>query len=272
MGNYEYNQVSREEYIKYCDEAQQLLHDVSLFANEPVSKINYLDIINYFQKSFNLHFSFFETDPSKGCKTILPSRSRIRYKNIIEDADLCFLDKEVVERISGVTIPQGNRTLIFINQNCIQPRLIFTILHELCHFYFHIRNEKHKEYFVSLSNDKFTGTYSDDLIPFENEANIVSSILFCPKDTLEQMILSDYSFKKMCRTVGMSEAAMHNRLLNYFEHIIEMPYYIALKHVWEIRNGVLRGKNSIRYRIKMMHRNLEDSAFFSKYQNEGDFF
>ena len=219
------------------------------------NKLRYDDIINYFRINFNIHFAFFEADPTElygdeGWPETQPDSSWIKYKDTIQGADFCFLDSEIVDRISGVTIPEGNRTLILINQDRVYPRIIFTILHELCHFYFHIRDKDKKQAFVSLTNDQIDGQYSEELIPFENEANIIGSILFCSGERLEYMLAKKYTFKDMCRNTGMSEPAMHNRLLNYIEHALRLPFRLALNYVLKFRSEDPKTRQILRYKVK----------------------
>ena len=239
--DYEYRSVSTEQYSKYFEKAQNLLMDVSDASSLPIQKLDYSDIINYFQKNFNLHFSFYDIDPmekygnQRWVRTI-PSKNWIRYKNTISGASFSVLDKEIVERVSGFTIPNGKRTLIMINQDCRFPRLIFTILHELCHFYYHVRDKSKADVFVSLTSEKIEGNYLKEMIPFEDEANNIASMIFCPMQKLEEMLLIKMSFSEMCGYVGMRTPAMHNRLLNYFEHILHMPHQVALRIVLGFRS------------------------------------
>lgn len=255
MTKFEYQHVFSKEYYEYLEKAEKLLFSISIQFNKPVDKLRYDDIIKYFRVNFNIHFAFFEANPAElydgeGQPMAQPDNSWIKYKDIIQDADFCFLDSEIVDRISGVTIPDDNRTLIMINQNRVYSRIIFTILHELCHFYFHIRDKDKKQVFVSLTKDQVEGQYSDELIPFENEANIIGSILFCPDKRLEYMLAKKYTFKDMCRNTGMSEPAMHNRLLNYFEHGLKLPFRLALNYVWKFRSEEYKIRHILRYKAQ----------------------
>ena len=263
MTQFEYRQVSTEQYTIYYKKAQKLLEEVSTFLSVPIPELAYTDIITYFEMNYNIHFSFFDIDPIKkhgNRKWVraLSNKGWIRYKEVIKNASFSALDEEIVKRVSGFTIPNGHRVLIMINQNCVFPRLIFTILHELCHFYFHINNELKTDVFVSLTNDKLEGNYSKEMIPFEDEANNIASILFCPKQKLEEMLLSNMNFKQMCHNVGMSVPAMHNRLLNYFEHVLRMVNPLALKTVWGVRSGDLQALSLVKRRIKALQKEESD--------------
>lgn len=254
MNEYEYRPVSTEQYSKYFEKAQSLLKDISDDSSLPIQKLNYKDIIKYFQENFNLHFSFYDIDPIEKCGNkswvrAIPTNGWIRYKNLIPGASFSSLDKEIVERVSGFTIPNGKRTLIMINQNCSFQRLVFTILHEMCHFYYHVRDELKAAVFVSLTSEKIEGNYSKEMIPFEDEANNIASMIFCPTQKLEEMLLIKMSFREMCAYAGMSTPAMHNRLLNYLEHVQRMPHEVALNYVLKFRKRDTQTINLIINRI-----------------------
>ncbi|MDT2613129.1 ImmA/IrrE family metallo-endopeptidase [Enterococcus dongliensis] len=257
MSNYEYQHVFTDEYNKYFRKAHELLLEIAVQFNKPVNALRYKDIISFFQANFNLHFTFFEADPveiygDEGWGKSNPDSSWIKYKDTVTNADFCFLESEIVDRISGITIPDGRRTLIMINQDRVYSRIIFTILHELSHFYFHIRDKSKQQAFVSLTSEKVEGHYSEEIIPFENEANIIASILFCSTERLEYMLAKKYSFKDLCRSVEMSEPAMHNRLLNYFEHVLRFPSPLALRYVWRFRDNDPQTRNLIRYKVNTL--------------------
>ena len=94
-----------------------------------------------------------------------------------------------------------------------------------------------KKIFISLAGEPLEGKYPPELLPFEDEANIIASILFCSNNRLEHMLKTKYSFKDMCRQNKMSASAMHNRLLNYFEHTLNMPHRLSLGYVWGLRRN-----------------------------------
>ncbi|MGX7132384.1 ImmA/IrrE family metallo-endopeptidase [Enterococcus songbeiensis] len=263
MAKFEYQHVFTDEYEIYSKKAKLLLTDISAELDKKIIDLNYLDIINFFHSRYNIHFSFFEADPSEFIEDpweeIVPDKTWINHKNqnLLPNADFVFLDYDIVKRVSGVTIPNGKRTLILINQDRVIQRIIFTVLHELCHFYFHIRDENKKQIFVSLTNDQIEGKYSKELIPFENEANIIGSLLFCPTEKLEYMLIQNYSFSKMAHEVGMSESAMHNRLLNYIEHVQKTNEHLALKYVLKFRYDEPTIDQRIKYNIEMNRRELK---------------
>ncbi|MGM0237475.1 ImmA/IrrE family metallo-endopeptidase [Enterococcus sp. AZ103] len=264
MAKFEYRQINLEQYNDYSFKANLLLQEISSYYKLSIEDIHYKMIIRFFQENYNLHFCFYDVNPlerygdNEWTKT-RPTKNFIKYKTIIKGANFCFLDSDIVDRISGFTIPEKNRTLIMINQSCVKSRIIFTILHELCHFYFHIRNGLKKEIFVSLTNDKIKGLYSDEMLPYEDEANNIGSMLFCSEKSLEEMILHKANFKEMCHQTGMSEPAMHNRLLNYFQHRFKLNHSIALNYVIKFRNQNVNIINIICREVSLIQRNRADN-------------
>lgn len=260
MTKYEYQHISTEEYEAYFAKAKDLLVTISQSQGVERKNLSYHNVIAYFQNNFNIRFVFFDADPSEdfGLDESWPKTEKglgwIKYKKLLQGADFEFLPRELVDRISGVTIPSGGRTLIMINQDRPLTRVIFTILHELCHLYFHVLDRRKNQVFVSLTNDKIEGKYSQELIPFENEANITASILFCPTEKLEYMIVNKCSFKDMCQITGMSSSAMHNRLLNYCEHVLHLTHPLALNYVCKLRNNDVGIYPAITYKINAKKR------------------
>ncbi|AYG01333.1 ImmA/IrrE family metallo-endopeptidase [Lactococcus allomyrinae] len=231
MNNFEYRVVSSTIYSQCLNKANELLEEIAKYLNKPVSKVAPLDVIAYFEANYNILFTFFETDP----------HAPIKYNDIVKNYKFSFLDDYIVREMSGVTIPQNGKNVIMINQTKPKSRIIFTILHELSHLYFH-GIEANKKIFAS----KFSGVYPAELMPFEDEANIIASILFCPTLKLETFLTRNYSFNNICISINISKTALRNRLLNYFYHIIGLSYKEALDLVSEFINGNYKSARQIK--------------------------
>lgn len=279
MTQYEYQHISTDQYESYLEKAKKLLFSISRSQQIEKKNLSYHNIITYFQQHFNIRFVFFDADPAEdfNLDDAWPETKKgsqwIKYKNLVCDADFEFLPRDLVDRISGVTIPSGERTLIMINQDRPRTRVIFTILHELCHFYFHVLDQKKGQVFVSLVSDQVEGKYSQELIPFENEANNIASILFCPTEKLEYMIVNKCSFDDMCQITGMSTSAMHNRLLNYCEHVLHLTHSLALNYVFKLRHNNVGIYPAITYKInaikqeeKLQEELMLQAAYRKKYK------
>ncbi|WP_416451383.1 ImmA/IrrE family metallo-endopeptidase [Lactococcus lactis] len=221
MKNVEYRVVDSNVYKKCLDLANELLNQISAQSQIPIAKIFPKDIILYFESNYDINFSFFESQ-----------KNEIIYKGLVQNPDFIILDDSLVNRTSGLTMPKKDRTLIFINQSMPLTRIKFTILHELAHLHFH-KLEDNKKVFTS----KFSGKYSDDVLPFEDEANILASLLFCSTPKLEMLLTRNYSFDKIKSITGMSIKGLHSRLLNYLHHILGLNNSKALELVLKLRDN-----------------------------------
>lgn len=232
MAGIEYRHINTTSYKMYMDMASMLLDNISKYTNKKKKHIIYSDIISYFEDKYNILFTFFESSTNH---PLLPSDDLIKHTDIVKNAKFRFLDDELASKTYGVTIPEkvNNKSIIMINQKMPKQRIIFTILHELVHLHFHNTSKTKHLIFAS----KFSGKYSSEMIPFEDEANVIASLLFCSTEQLETFLLQKSSFNYACSQICMSKAAMHNRLLNYFQHILNMNYQQALDYVLRLREG-----------------------------------
>lgn len=221
MKKTEYRLVNPSIYKKCLENTDELLKKVSLYTHKPVLKITPKDIIFYFEEHYNIVFTFFDKDSST---------RHIKFNYLAQNLDCITLHEKLVCQMSGVTIPEEERVVILLNQTMPLSRIIFTTLHELCHLHFH-ELEENRRIFAS----KFSGKYPDELMPFEDEANVMASLLFCPTVKLEAFLTKNISFNKIKSMTNMSKKALHSRLLNYFIHIIGLNHNEALSLVLKYR-------------------------------------
>ena len=80
------------------------------------------------------------------------------------------------------------------------------------------------------------GEYPKDLQPFEDEANIVASILYLPDETIVDLITKGYSYNEIQKQVKISKTALFNRLRNFLIYKNITPYE-ATNIVTTFRNG-----------------------------------
>ncbi len=240
MKKVEYRVVDSNVYNKCLNLANELLNQISAQSQIPVSKIFPKDIILYFESNYDINFSFFES-----------KKNEIIYKDLVQNPDFIILDDSLVNRTSGLTIPKKDRTLIFINQSMPLTRIKFTILHELTHLYFH-KLEDNKKVFTS----KFSGKYSDDVLPFEDEANIIASLLFCSTPKLEMLLTRNYSFDKIKSITGMSIKGLHSRLLNFLHHILGLSNSKALGLVLKLRDNDYKTTIEIKHLVNNKNNQL----------------
>lgn len=255
MKKVEYRVVDSTVYNKCLNLANELLNQISAQSQIPVSKIFPKDIILYFESNYDINFSFFESQ-----------KNEIIYKDLVQNPDFIILDDSLVNRTSGLTMPKKERTLMFINQSMPLTRIKFTILHELTHLHFH-KLEDNKKVFTS----KFSGKYSDDVLPFEDEANIIASLLFCSTQKLEILLTRNYSFDKIRVATGMSIKGLHSRLLNYLHHIIGLNNSKALELVLKLRDDDYKSFNEIKYLVNRKNNKLRQSKAISIKTSFGNF-
>lgn len=236
----EYRVVDSNVYKKCLNLANELLNQISAQSQIPVSKIFPKDIILYFETNYDINFSFFESQ-----------KNEIIYKDLVQNPDFIILDDSLVNRTSGLTMPKKERTLIFINQSMPLTRIKFTILHELMHLHFH-KLEDNKKVFTS----KFSGKYSDDVLPFEDEANIIASLLFCSTQKVEMLLTRNYSFDKIRVATGMSIKGLHSRLLNYLHHILGLSNSEALELVLKLRDNDYKTTIQIKHLVNNKNNQL----------------
>lgn len=215
MAEIEYKKVTSEFYMECCQKTDELLVKIVKFVDKSISTLNYSDVIAYFEANYDILFTFFDHDFRK---------KKIRFNDLVSKSEIIYQDETIIKNISGVTIPKEGRILILLNQretNC--KRIIFTLLHELVHLYYHLHDEKHKSAFASMVENQFATEkiYIPEAVPLEDEANVIASILFCPRERLESLLIHGCTFKDIMKKTGMSQPALHNRMLNYFEHILD---------------------------------------------------
>jgi hypothetical protein len=262
MAGIEYRHVNAPLYKMYMDMASMLLDNISKYTNKRKKYIIYSDIISYFEDKYNILFTFFESSANH---PPLPSDDLIKYIDIVKNAKFRFLDDDLASKTYGVTIPEkvNNKSIIMINQSMPKQRIIFTILHELVHLHFHNTSKTKHLIFAS----KFSGKYSSEMIHFEDEANVIASLLFCSTEQLEAFLLQKLSFNSACSQICMSKAAMHNRLLNYFQHILNMNYQQALNYVLRLREGEKRASYELKTIISQKKQNVIYENIFIKMSN-----
>lgn len=259
MASIEYRKVSASSYKEYMEMASLLLDDIASYSNKKKKYIIYSDIISYFENTYDILFTFFEV---KKNNKIIPSTDLIKHKDLVRNEKFKFLDDDLASKISGVTIPNkhNNKIIIMLNQVMPKQRIIFTILHELVHLHFHNTNQKKHLIFAS----KFSGVYPSEMIPFEDEANVIASLLFCSTEQLETFLLRKSSFSYICSQTCMSKSALHNRLLNYLQHILTMSYQQALDYVLRLREGEKKASYELKTIISQTKQDIVSKNIFIK--------
>lgn len=235
MKQFEYRTVSPKFYDQCLTKANTLLDQISKTFKKPKIKITPLDIIEYFEINYNILFTFFEEAPSHNIN---------KFEGLVRNSSFECVNVKLANRLPGFTYPSNGRIVIMVNQTLPRSRVIYTILHELCHLYFH-NIEENQKIFAS----KFYGNYSDNVLPYEDEANVIASILFCPTTKLESLFYNNYSFNKIVLVTNMSHKALHNRLMNYLFYILKLPRPQALELVLGLKNNNQLASNKIKHLV-----------------------
>lgn len=239
----EFRRVDKWTYRRYYEKAYKLLTEIAKYYNQNIINVGYLDIISFFEDKFKVGFIFFEEFAGD---YNLPD---IKYGHLVKRKTSRYMDNNLVENVRGATLPVKERILIYLNQShCTQERIIFTIIHELCHLYFHVKsNDKIvKKNFVTSVSKQFEGVYTTEGIPFEDEANIITSILLCNTEKIEILMTKNWSFGRICSKLQMSPSAVHNRLFNYSFHILKLSTDASLDWILKFRDGDWKAAYNIR--------------------------
>lgn len=241
----EYRVLTRDEYRKYSNVAKKLISKICKFAGKGRVNLSTKDVIHYFESSYPIHFRFFDCDPisdfvedDEEYPPAFGSAENILCPDLVKNQSFMYTDREFCSRCSGLTRPLNDRIVIFISQyEATVSRILFTILHELSHVYCHIKNDNVKEIFVSLADAEVEEGYPDEIQPFEDEANIVASHLFITDEYIEHAFSWGSTFREIKLEKNISEAALHNRLMNYAMYSIGLSRSSALSLVLDFRQG-----------------------------------
>ncbi|MED3575782.1 ImmA/IrrE family metallo-endopeptidase [Cytobacillus praedii] len=112
---------------------------------------------------------------------------------------------------------------IVVNENHIPSRKLFTIAHELGHFYLH--KEIQSEFFEKgLKEEVYS--YSEKIM--ERQANLFASELLIPIEVLKHMLSLRFSFVRISKTIGVSIEALKWRIHRYLQVDFNINYKFAL--------------------------------------------
>lgn len=211
---FEYRRVSAYDYKNYNKNANHLLKEISEWSSVPVIDLSCREVIEFFLNSFPIDIIYFD------------NTDRIKRKiNGFEPLISLEVSETYLKRVSGFTMTDGNYFKIFLQQFYCAERIIFTLLHELVHIYFHCNQGEYMQIFASLQSDE---DYPESIVPFEDEANIIASILNLNDERLVKYLDDGCSFDMIVNRHGLSKTALHNRLNNYLMYNIGLNPNTAL--------------------------------------------
>ena len=230
-----YTRPSKETYLQYHGNANRLLMDISDHFGIHISQITFELIIEFFETKFNILFVYFEADLMY---KLFPNKKQELKYNLTSNNSLLLVDFSFCNVCSGMTIPdfEKNRFVVYINQDVIKGRVMFTILHELAHIYCHLMSSVYDKVLVSKTSSNYSNSYPAEIAPLENEANTIASILFLNDFKLLEYINSGLTFKQLIQFSQMSKPALHNRLMNFLMYNCSCQEYYALSIVQGYKN------------------------------------
>lgn len=237
VGDYlkHYTRPSKETYLQYHTNATRLLLDVSEYCKVHVSQLTFDLIIEFFEANFNIRFVYFESDLMY--KWFPDKKQTIKYR-LTSKSTLSLVDSSFCNVCSGMTIPdfETQRFIVYINQDVVKSRVMFTILHELVHIYFHLMSSVYDKVLVSKTSSNYSDSYPEEIAPLEDEANIIASILFLNDQKLLNYINIGTTFEQLIEASQMSKSALHNRLMNFLIYNCHCEEYYALSIVQAYKN------------------------------------
>lgn len=114
-------------------------------------------------------------------------------------------------KFSGMLIIDEFESTIMVNQNHIHPKRLFTIAHELGHYYLHKNESTH-----FLDEEK--NFYGQSEVLMEQQANVFASEILLPQDSINLMLYYRYNFYRIAKKTGASYECLKWRLVR---HILE---------------------------------------------------
>lgn len=210
---YEYREIDPEDYKNYQENANYLLSVVSSWSNVSVDELTHRDVTTYFTENYDIEIVYFDN-----CQDMLRNHSQY-INNVVYEVSEIYL-----KRVSGFTATKGDSYKIFIQRFNVTQRQIFTLLHEFVHIFFHCNNSDYMDLFRGLKSDE---EYPDEIIPFENEANTIASLLYLNDQELVQYLEEGCSFNVIMSRHNISKSALHNRLYNYLIYDLGLNSKVA---------------------------------------------
>ena len=211
---YEYRQIDSSDYLIYSENADYLLQVISDSASIPPSEITYKEVINFFIFKFDIEIVFFDEKEDS-----IKEHPSYLVDQVIEVAPT------FVKRVSGFTATDGKTFKVFLHRFEKKQRIIYTLLHEFVHIYFHCTNNSYMQIFASMEVDDH---YPKEILPFEDEANTIASFLYLNETKLIEYLDEGCSFDMILTRHNISRKALHNRLYNYLIYSLELNPKVAL--------------------------------------------
>lgn len=231
-----YKRPTKENYKQYHKNAYHLLSDIAEFFKVDYSQLTFDMIVEFFEDKFNLLFIYFE--PNLMYNWFPKKKQELKFELTTNNL-LKLVDYNFCSVCSGMTIPDltNNRYVIYINQDVVKSRVMFTILHELSHIYYHLNENNYIKVLASKTNSKYSESYPPEILPLEEEANTIASILFLNDHLLLKYIGQGLTFQQIKDISEMSGTALHNRFMNFLMYNFSCTEYYALSIIQSFKKG-----------------------------------
>lgn len=154
---------------------------------------------------------------------------------LIDNQDLIVQEVKATTKFSGLTKFVDDKFLMIINKspNIIEPRLRFTLTHELMHIVLH-HSELDLGFKIKLQSE-FTDISDNER---ELQADFAANDLLMSSWLIKDRMGDYYTFKELQNSFLVSESAMQTRLHNYlvFEMGIDFKYTKYLTNQYRYYN------------------------------------
>ncbi|MGU7943870.1 ImmA/IrrE family metallo-endopeptidase [Streptococcus suis] len=208
--------IPLRQYIQHWDYAVPVIEATAKKNSLPLEQVTFQHIINHFERTYNIHFVFFEKDPFPGLPPVgLLSTEHVRYRGLVTNPDVTYLDDIICQHNDGFTIydEEEDKYLVYINHTHIKHRVIFTILHELAHIEAHFNTGRSDEVALACASN-----YLDN--PLETEASTIASLFYINNNRMVWHLKNGHSYEEMKQANTISDNALFNRLVDFVHYRI----------------------------------------------------
>lgn len=219
---FEYRPMAPDDYETYDANARLLLGEVAEWADTMPVFLNPSDIISYMTHTYGIRFVGFTVVPERfnGIRSSSAAKYPVDFDKIV------LVDSAFQRAVDGFTAELYGNFVVFLNIDLDNPRRgLFTLLHEMVHIRFHLVEPRYYFMCAKLAPDQ---EYPEELLPYEDEANAIASVLLINDDQLLEELSAGNSFGAVADAYHMSHSALHNRLKNFLAYTVEAANPLGL--------------------------------------------
>lgn len=156
--------------------------------------------------------------------TGVDDKKRDLYKICKELGIVIYASKFNDDAMSGLIRRNGETWEIYVNDTDSPKRKVFTIAHELGHYFsfidkklsYNLLNSSgiHEDFAIFGRAKSNTKKYSPEFKEMEAEANFIAANLLMPENLVQAAFYENKNVEEMAEEFGVSESAMGFRLVN----------------------------------------------------------